>query len=344
MRIADIEVEPNVVLAPMAGVTSAPFRLLARRYGAGMSWSELISSAALVLGSEKSQEKTQQLAWFSEAERPVAVQIFGADEALMREAATIIAASKPDAIDINMGCSVHKISKCGAGCMMMKTPASSQRVFRATVEGAAVHGVPVTLKMRAGWDENSINAPEMARRAQDVGIQAVSVHPRTAKQAFTGRADWSVIRRVKEAVSIPVIGCGDVENGVDAKRMLDETGCDAVMIGRAAQGNPFLFASIAQWLKDGTEAPEIEAGEKIETALWHAQELVKLKGERTAMNEMRRHAAWYTKGMPESSRLRDRLCRVSTMPELEDILAECLAASQKYEVMAREYAERELVS
>ncbi len=346
MKIANINVEPNVVLAPMAGVTSAPFRLLCRRYGAGMSWSELISSAALVFGGERSLEKTHQLAWFSEEERPVAVQIFGADEDLMRQAAAIIAQSKPDAIDINMGCAVHKIAKCGAGCLMMKNPEQTQRVFAATVEGAAQFGVPVTVKMRAGWDDNSINAPEMARRAQDVGVVAVSVHGRTGKQAFTGRANWDVIRRVKEAVEIPVIGCGDVENGQDARRMLDVTGCDGVMIGRAAQGNPFLFAAVAQYLKDGTEAPEIPAQEKIETALWHARELIALKGERTAMNEMRRHAAWYTKGLPESSALRGRLCQVSSMLELEDILADCLRACQRYELEAQSFAElraREIV-
>ena len=314
----------------MAGITSAPFRLLARRYGAGMSWSELISSTALVRGGEKSQEKSHQLAWFQEEERPVAVQIFGADIDMMREAAAIIAATKPDAVDINMGCSVPKIAKCGGGCLMMKSPEASQKVFEATVEGAAQYGVPVTLKMRAGWDETRINAPEMARRAQDVGIVAVSVHPRTAKQAFTGKSDWDVIRRVKEAVEIPVIGCGDVETGEDAARMLRETGCDAVMIGRAAQGNPWLFARVAQYLKDGTEPPDISPQEKIATAIWHARELVQLKGERTAMNEMRRHAAWYTKGFPESARLRDKLCRVETFVELEDIFAECLAAHARY--------------
>ncbi len=326
----------------MAGVTSAPFRLLARRYGAGMSWSELVSSNALVLGGEKSQEKSRELAWFFEEERPVAVQIFGADPDLMREAAAIVAASNPDAIDINMGCSVHKIARCGAGCFMMKSPEESQRVFAETVKGASTRNVPVTLKMRAGWDANSINAPEMAKRAQDVGIAAVTVHPRTAKQAFSGLSDWSVIRRVKEAVDIPVIGCGDVESGEDAARMLRETGCDAVMIGRAAQGNPFLFAAVAQYLKDGSSAPDISAQEKIETALWHARELVKLKGERTAMNEMRRHAAWYTKGMPESSRLRERLCHVATMVELEDILADCLRASQIYGELAAAYRENAL--
>lgn len=338
MKIANINVEPNIVLAPMAGVTSAPFRLLCRRYGAGMSWSELISSAALVMGGERSLEKTHQLAWFSEEERPVAVQIFGADESMMREAAAIIAQSKPDAIDINMGCAVHKIAKCGAGCLMMKNPEATQRVFAATVEGAAQFGVPVTVKMRTGWDDNSINAPEMARRAQDVGVVAVSVHGRTGKQAFTGRANWDVIRQVKEAVQIPVIGCGDVETGADARRMLDETGCDGVMIGRAAQGNPWLFASVAQYLKDGTEAPEINFKEKLDTALWHAGELVTLKGERTAMNEMRRHAAWYTKGLPESSALRGRLCQVSSMIELEDILADCLSACERYEAEAQTFA------
>jgi tRNA-dihydrouridine synthase len=158
------------------------------------------------------------------------------------------------------------------------------------------------------------------------------VHPRTAKQAFTGHSDWSVIRLVKEAVEIPVIGGGDVYNGADAAQMLDETGCDGVMIGRAAQGNPFIFASIAQYLRDGTEAAEPTGQEKVETALWHARELMELKGERMAMNEMRRHAAWYTKGMPESARLRDRLVRVSTLMELEEILGECLEVSQRYEL------------
>lgn len=331
MQIAGISVEPNVVLAPMAGVTSSPFRRLCRQYGAGMSWSELVSSNALVMGGEKSQIKTQQLAWFCEEERPVAVQIFGADPVMMREAAAIVAASRPDAIDINMGCSVAKISRCGAGCLLLKTPELAQEIVAATVEGASTYGVPVTVKMRAGWDENSITAPEVAQRAQDVGAVAISVHPRTAKQAFGGHSDWSVIRTVKETVQIPVIGGGDVHNGPDAARMFEETGCDGVMIGRAAQGNPFIFASITQYLRDGTEAPEPSAQQKVETAFWHGQELMKLKGERTAMSEMRRHAAWYTKGMPESSRLRDKLVRVSTLMELDDILAECLEVSRRYE-------------
>jgi nifR3 family TIM-barrel protein len=339
MIIAGIPVEPNVVLAPMAGITSSPFRLLCRRYGAGMSWSELVSSAALVMGGEKSQIKSHQLAWFCEEERPVAVQIFGADPTMMREAAEMIAATKPDAIDINMGCSVPKIAKCGAGCLLLKTPDLAEKIIAATVEGASTHGVPVTVKMRAGWDSQNITAPEVARRAEAVGAVAVSVHPRTAKQAFTGHSDWSVIRRVKEAVdSIPVIGCGDVHNGADARQMLDETGCDGVMVGRAAMGNPFLFASIAQYLQDGSEAQEPSSEEKIETAIWHARELCKLKGEHTAMNEMRRHAAWYTKGMPESARLREKLVRVSSLMELEDILEECLEVSQRYAAQRAEYA------
>ena len=332
MKIAGFNVSPNVVIAPMAGVTSAPFRLLCRRYGAGMSWSELISSNALVMGGQKSQEKSRELAWFSEAERPVAVQIFGADPGMMREASAMMAEAKPDAIDINMGCSVPKIARCGAGCMLLKTPQLAEDVIRATVEGAAQYGVPVTVKMRAGWDEHHIHAPDVARRAQDVGAVAVTVHPRTARQAFSGKADWSVIKLVKAAVSIPVIGCGDVVDGPSAQRMLDETGCDAVMVGRAAQGNPFIFREIAQYLEDKSEAPQPSSQDKVETALWHARELIELKGEHTAMQEMRRHAAWYTKGMPESARLRDRLCRVSTMMELEDILAECLKATERREV------------
>ena len=326
----NIIVDSPVVLAPMAGITSEPFRRLCRRYGAGMSWSELVSSTALIRGGAKSQEKSRQLAWFSEEERPVAVQLFGADPDMMRQAAAIIAATKPDAIDINMGCSVPKIAKCGAGCLLLKTPQLAQDIIAATVEGAAQFGVPVTVKMRAGWDEHNITAPEVAQRAQDVGAVAVSVHPRTAKQAFTGHSDWSVIRRVKETVSIPVIGGGDVHNGPDAARMLDETGCDAVMIGRAAMGNPFLFANIKSYLATGAAAIEPTIAQKIETARWHAAQLCELKGERTAMQEMRKHASWYTKGMPESARLRDRLCQVNFLWQMDEIFDEALAAAARH--------------
>lgn len=325
----NIVVDPPVVLAPMAGITSEPYRRLCRRYGAGMSWSELVSSTALVLGGAKSQEKTRQLAWFSEEERPVAVQIFGANIEHMREAAARIAASKPDAIDINMGCSVPKIAKCGAGCLLLKTPDLAQKIIEATVEGASQHGVPVTVKMRAGWDEHNITAPEVAKRAQDVGAVAVTVHPRTARQAFTGHSDWRVIEQVKNAVSIPVIGCGDVTDGPKAKRMFEETGCDAVMIGRAAMGNPFLFAEVVAFLR-GEEAAPPSIEEKIETARWHARELIELKGEHTAMQEMRKHASWYTKGMPESARLREALCRVNLLSEMDAILDDALEAAARY--------------
>lgn len=326
----NIVVDPAVVLAPMAGITSEPYRRLCRRYGAGMSWSELVSSNALVMGGEKSQAKSRQIAWFSEEERPVAVQIFGSDPDIMREAAAMMAEMKPDAIDINMGCSVPKIAKCGAGCLLLKTPEHAQAIIKATVEGAATRGVPVTVKMRAGWDSNSITAPDVARRAQDVGAVAVTVHPRTAKQAFSGHSDWSVIRKVKEAVDIPVIGCGDVVDGPSAKEMFETTGCDAVMIGRAAMGNPFLFANVVAYLQTGADAVEPSIEEKIETARWHARELMEMKGEHTAMQEMRKHASWYTKGMPESARLRGRLCQVVTFAELEEILDEALEAAGRY--------------
>jgi nifR3 family TIM-barrel protein len=230
-----------------------------------------------------------------------------------------------------MGCSVRKIAKCGAGCLLMKTPEKAAEIIAATVAGAAQYGVPVTVKMRAGWDHDNINAPEVAQRAQDAGAVAGAVHPRTATQAYEGLSDWSVIRKVKEAVQIPVIGSGDVLNGPDAKRMLEETGCDAVMLGRAALGNPFLFADVGQYLKDGSHAEEPSAEIKTQTALWHAQELVNLKGEKTAISEMRKHAAWYTKGLPESARLREGLVRVNTLAELESMLDECLEICRQYE-------------
>ncbi|RYX83716.1 tRNA dihydrouridine synthase DusB [bacterium] len=325
-----IVADPPVVLAPMAGITSEPYRRLCRRYGAGMSWSELVSSSAMILGGEKSQIKTRQLAYFSEEERPVAVQLFGADPDMMRRAAALIAQTKPDAIDINMGCSVAKIARCGAGCLLLRTPQLAQDIIAATVEGAAEFKVPVTVKMRAGWDDSCITAPEVAKRAQDVGAVAVTVHPRTAKQAFSGHSDWSVIKRVKEAVSIPVIGCGDVVDGPSAKAMFEQTGCDAVMIGRAAMGNPFLFANVVSYLETGADAVEPSIDEKIATARWHARELTGLKGEHTAMQEMRKHSAWYSKGMPESARLRDQLCRINKLDELEAIWDEALAAAARY--------------
>jgi tRNA-dihydrouridine synthase B len=326
----NIVVDPAVVLAPMAGITSEPYRRLCRRYGAGMSWSELVSSTAMILGGPKAQEKSRALSWFSEEERPVAVQIFGANIDHMREAAAMVAATKPDAIDINMGCSVPKIAKCGAGCLLLKTPDLAEAIIKATVEGASQYGVPVTVKMRAGWDEYNINAPEVAQRAQDVGAVAVTVHPRTAKQAFTGHSDWSIIEKVKQSVSIPVIGCGDVHDGPSAKRMFEETGCDAVMIGRAAMGNPFLFADVVSYLKTGAEANPPSIEEKIETARWHAIELMALKGEHIAMQEMRKHASWYTKGMPESAKLRERLCRVNFLAEMNEILDEALEVADRY--------------
>lgn len=295
-----------------------------------MSWSELVSSSALILGGEKSQVKSRQLAYFSEEERPVAVQIFGGDPDMMRQAAALIAQTKPDAIDINMGCSVAKIARCGAGCLLLRTPQLAQDIIAATVEGAAQFKVPVTVKMRAGWDDSCITAPEVAKRAQDVGAVAVTVHPRTAKQAFSGHSDWSVIRRVKESVSIPVIGCGDVVDGPSAKAMFEQTGCDAVMIGRAAMGNPFLFANVVSYIETGADAVEPSIEEKVATARWHARELSELKGEHTAMQEMRKHATWYSKGMPESARLRDRLCRVNELAELEGLWEEALETAARY--------------
>ena len=298
MRIGHIELANPVILAPMAGVTDLPFRLLAKEMGCGLVYSEMVSDKGLIYDNTH----TKKLLAIDARERPVALQIFGSEPESMANAARIVAAAGADIIDINMGCPTPKIVKNGEGSALMRNPVLAGRIIAAVVEAAG--GMPVTVKFRKGWDETSVNAVQIARMAEQAGAAAVSVHGRTREQFYSGQADWSIIRDVKQAVAIPVIGNGDIRTPLDAERMLTETGCDGIMIGRGAQGNPWIFRQVAHYLETGQTLPLPALGERIDMLLRHLDMLVGHKGEYTGIREMRSHAAWYTKGLPSSAELR----------------------------------------
>ncbi|MEM5767018.1 MAG: tRNA dihydrouridine synthase DusB [Bacillota bacterium] len=297
MKIGDVCIPYPVVLAPMAGVTDISFRRLVKGLGCGLICTEMVSDKGLIY---KNQATWKMLA-FHDDERPVSMQIFGAEPATMAEAAKIVAATGVDMIDINMGCPTPKIVKNGEGAALMRTPDLAYAIICAVVDAV---DKPVTVKIRAGWDAQHRNAVEIARLAERAGAQAVAVHGRTREQFYTGKADWQVIGEVKSAVSIPVIGNGDIHNPQDAKRMLAETGCDAVMVGRAAQGNPWIFPEIISYLTRGYLLNPPDMSDKIAVFWRHFTMLIQDKGEYVAVREMRKHAAWYTKGYPHAAKYR----------------------------------------
>ena len=313
MRIGNIEVHPPVVLAPMAGVTNHAFRLICKRFGAGLVWTDMISSYGIHYGNART---LSMFDWTPE-ERPVAVQIFGADVHVMAAAAGLVEAAGADIVDINIGCPVPKVRKTGAGAGLIEDFETARKVMAAVVRAVSI---PVTVKTRKGLDERTVTAMEIARIAEGVGVSAISIHARTAAQGYSGNADWSVIADAKRAVSIPVIGNGDVRSPADAKRMLDETGCDAVMIGRGALGNPWIFQRTAHFLETGELLPEPTYAERIETAREHLRLMVELYGEDRAVREMRGQIAWYIKGMPGISRLRRLAAQAASLAEMKDAL------------------------
>ncbi len=315
MKIGKLVLENPVLLAPMAGVTDQPFRLLVREMGCGLVYSEMVSDMGLVYKNERTLEMLR----IEKKERPVALQIFGSEPAAMAKAAKIVAAVEPESIDINMGCPAQKIVKNGEGSALMRTPELAYRIMAAVVEAV---DIPVTVKIRSGWNLENRNAVEMAKLAEQAGIAAIAVHGRTREQFYSGQADWEIIKAVKENVSIPVIGNGDIRSPQDAARMLKETGCDAVMIGRGAQGNPWLFRQVVRYLADGTLLPGPNLDERIDMVLRHLDMLTEYKGEYIAVREMRCHASWYTKGLRRASELRLRFNQAQSKADFAAVMAE----------------------
>lgn len=315
LRIRDVTLDNPVILAPMAGVCNPAFRILAKELGAGMVCAEMVSDKALVHGNQKSQKMLTILP----DEHPVSLQLVGVDMASMVQAAEMIGETNADIIDINMGCPVLKIYKNGSGAALARDPKYAAAIVEAVVRRV---DKPVTVKFRKGWDDDNVNAVDVAKAVAAAGAQAVTVHGRTAHQLYSGRADWSIIRAVKDAVDIPVIGNGDVLEPEDAERLMDETGCDGVMIGRGALGNPWVFREVAHYLQTGQRLERPAAQERIQVAIRHLQLLVADKGELVGVKEMRKHAAWYIKGLPDAARLRDDINLQTTLEGMLSLLAQ----------------------
>lgn len=315
MKIGNFETENNVFLAPMAGVTDLPFRKICRRYGAGMVYSEMISAKGLYYNDKK----TAELMRIDNEERPCAIQIFGSDADIMAEIIPKVMEVKPDIIDINMGCPTPKIVNNGDGSALLKTPEKIGEIVRKV---SAVSPVPVTVKIRKGWDDTNVNAVEVAKIIEQNGGAAIAVHGRTRAEFYSGRADWDIIKAVKEAVSIPIIGNGDIKCAEDAKRMIDYTSCDAVMIGRGSEGNPFIFKQIIEYLQNGKVDFIPSAHERLTQMLEHIEMLIAEKGESRGIREARKHIAWYIKGLPGASRLKNEVFRISDMQTMRQCLTE----------------------
>ena len=316
-KIGGIKIQNNICLAPMAGFCNSAFRRIAKELGAGLVFAEMVSDKALFYGDKK----TLNMLKMTEEERPIAQQIFGSDkESFVVAAKKVMEIMKPDIIDINMGCPVPKVAvKSQAGSALLKNPEKIKEIVTAVVDAV---DVPVTVKIRSGWDSKSINAVEVAKVIQEAGALAITVHPRTRSQGYTGKADWNIIKQVKAAVSIPVIGNGDIKSAEDAKRMIDETGCDAVMIGRAALSNPFIFKEVDYYFKTGAILSKVPNNEKIDLALKHLKYLLEIKDEKVAVLEMRTIASNYIKGMEGSTKIKQSIFQCKTKEELVKILEE----------------------
>jgi tRNA-dihydrouridine synthase B len=322
-RIGDLALENPFFLAPLAGVSDSPFRRLCREQGAALTYSEMVSGKGLWYGDGK----TERLLRVCEEEKPVAFQIFGKEPEILAFAAQALDGRENALLDINMGCPVPKIVKNGEGAALLRDPEPAGRLVEAAARATRK---PVTVKLRIGWDASSVNAAEMAKTLEAAGAAAVAVHGRTREQFYGGKADWRAIRLVKEAVGIPVIGNGDVRCGADALRMLEETGCDFVMIARGALGNPWIFRE-ALALYRGESAPAPPAlGDRVDMILRHLDLLIEEKGERVAVLEMRKHAAWYLKGVRASAGLRGKLNAARNAAEFRDLLANFVDFSRKF--------------
>ena len=317
LKIGNVMLENNVILAPMAGVTDLPYRVLCREQGCGLVCMEMVSAKAVLYNNRNTKELLQ----VDERERPVSLQLFGSDPHILSDIAARLEEGPYDIFDINMGCPVPKIVKNGEGSALMKDPALVEEILSAMVKAVKK---PVTVKIRKGFDDSSINAVEIAKIAEACGVAAVAVHGRTREQFYSGKADWDIIRRVKEAVRIPVIGNGDVFTAEDAKRLVDTTGCDGIMVARGAKGNPWIFREITEYLDTGRKPERPSVDELKEMILRHGRMMLKFKGELAGMREMRKHVSWYTAGYPNSAALRNDINMVSSMEELEALIKERL--------------------
>ena len=313
LKIGGVGVENGLVLAPMAGVTDLSYRKLCKEQGCGLVVTEMVSAKAILYKNRN----TQELLRIRDEERPAAVQLFGSDAGIMGEIAEVVSEGNCDLIDVNMGCPVPKIVNNGEGSALLKEPKKVEAILTAMVKRSKK---PVTVKIRKGFNDASVNAVEIARIAEGCGVAAVAVHGRTREQFYSGKADWEIIRQVKEAVKIPVIGNGDVTGAKEAKAMLDLTGCDGVMIGRGAKGNPWIFSQILHYLETGEVLPGPSVLEIKEMILRHGRLLSEDKGEFTAMREMRKHMAWYTAGLPHSAALRNEINLVETLEEMAGLM------------------------
>ena len=310
MKIGNVEIDNTVFLAPMAGITDKPFRTICRRFGAGLVYSEMISANGLYY----KDKKTESLMDMS-GENPCAIQIFGSEPEIMAEIVPRVMEYDPDIIDINMGCPAPKIVNNGDGSALMKTPELMGRIMRAVSD---VSPVPVTAKIRKGWDED--NSLECAQILEENGAAAVAVHGRTRREFYSGKADWDVIKRIKKALSVPVIGNGDIFKAEDALNMSEYTGCDAVMVARGAQGNPWLFTQIQELLKTGTVKTNPSPEQRIRTAIEHIEMLIEEKGESRGIKEARKHIAWYIKGLRGASHLKTEIFRISDFATMRSVL------------------------
>ena len=309
-KIGNVEIKNNVCLAPMAGVCNSAFRRIVKEMGCGLIYAEMVSDKAICYDNEK----TMDMLYMTEEERPIAQQIFGSDvDSFVKAAKKLEETMHPDIIDINMGCPVPKVAvRAQAGSALLKDPEKIYEIVKAVKESV---NVPVTVKIRSGWDKNSINAVEVAKTCEKAGASAIAVHPRTRSQGYSGKADWNIIKEVKQNVNIPVIGNGDIKTVDDAIKMIKETNCDAIMIGRGVLGNPYLIKQIVTYFKTGEKLLDQTPKEKMQTCLKHFNYLLEIKPEKVAVLEMRTHAAWYLKGLFNATYVKEKLYKLKTKEE-----------------------------
>jgi tRNA-dihydrouridine synthase B len=324
MKIGNLILDGKLFLAPLAGVADMPFRLIAKRFGAALAYTEMISSEGLARGGKGSL----RLLRFKPEEKPIGVQIFGSDPERMASACRLVNKSRPDLVDINCGCPVKKVVRKNGGAALLKDMKLLDKILKSVVKASQL---PVTLKIRSGWDQDNLVAVRVAKMAEACGISAIAIHPRTQKDGFSKKADWNIITQSKRELSIPVIGSGDLFSPWDVKNMLDQTGCDAVMIARGSFGNPWIFSRTNQLLKTGELLPEPDTEEKIQTCLEHADLSVKEYGEAVGVKRMRKHMVWYTRGMVGVRELRQKLFTLESLNQVKQVFHEYLEGiNRKY--------------